>query len=129
MLQDVENKWTEVVLCKRLKPSQLSRQTWNNSPVLPLTFALSGKQFVQKVRMNKSKGCLNANNSIYETMLSLNEILLAVNTASHPLQLRTFQLLTLIIAIHYLGEFAFQVTRRGGYKFILSWSNTTGSTG
>lgn len=125
----MENEGTEVVLCELLKPSLLSRQTWNNSSVLPLTFALFGKQFVQKVRMNKSNGCLNANKSIYETMLSLNEILLVVHIASHPLQLRTFQLLKLIISIHKLGEFAFQVTKRLGYKFILSWSNTTGSTG
>lgn len=43
--------------------------------------------------MNKSNGCFNANKLIHETMLSLNEILLAVHIASHLLQLTTFQLL------------------------------------
>lgn len=48
LLQDVEKERTEAVLCELLKPSWLSRHTWNSSSVLPLTFALFGKQFVQK---------------------------------------------------------------------------------
>lgn len=129
LIEDVKNKWTEVVHYNLLQPSQLSRQTWNSYSVLPIMFALSRKQFVQKMRMNKTKPCLNANKSIYETMLSLNEILLAIQVPSNPLQLRTFQLLKLFISIHKLGEFVFQVKRRLGYKFILSWPNATGSAG
>lgn len=129
LIEDVRNKWTEVVHYKLLEPSQLSRQTWNSYSLLPILFALFGKQFVQEVRMNKPKPCLNANKLIYETMLSLNEILLVIQTASNPLHLRTFQLLKLIISVHKLCEFDVQVKMRSGYKFILRWSNATESTG
>lgn len=129
LIDDVRNKWTEVVRYKLLEHSQLSRQTWNSYSLLPILFALLGKQFVQKVRMNKLKPRLNANKLIYETMLSLKEILLAIQSASNPLHLRTFQLLKLIISVHKLCEFDIQVKMRSGYKFILRWSNATESTG
>lgn len=129
LIEDVKNKWTQTVHYNLLQPSQLSRQTRNSYSVLPIMFALSRKQFVQEVRMNKTKPCLNANRSIYETMLSLNEILLAIQVPSNPLQKRTFQFLKLFISIRKLGEFVFQVKRRFGYKFILSWPNATGSAG
>ncbi|CAM9403614.1 unnamed protein product [Bubo scandiacus] len=127
LMEDVRNEWTEVVLF--LEPSQLSRQTWNSYSLLAILFALFGKQCVQNVRMNKPKPCLNANKLIYETMLSLKEILLVSQTAPNPLHLRTFQLLKLIISIHKLCEYDVQVKMRSGYKFILRWSNATESTG
>ncbi|XP_026711723.1 pro-neuregulin-4, membrane-bound isoform isoform X1 [Athene cunicularia] len=123
LMEDVRNEWTEVVLF--LEPSQLSRQTWNSYSLL----ALFGKQCVRNVRMNKPKSCLNANELIYKTMLSLKEILLVSQTASNPLHLRTFQLLKLIISVHKLCEYDVQVKVRSGYKFILRWSNATESTG
>lgn len=129
LIEDIRNKWTDVVLCKLLELSQLPRQTGNSDLLLPILFALFGKQFVQKVRMNKPKPCLNANKLLYETTLSLNEILLAIPTASSPWHLRTFQLLKLIISVHKLREYDIQGKMRSGYKFILRWSNATESTG
>lgn len=129
LIENVRNKWTEVVLYKLLEPSQLSRQTWNSYSLLPIPFALFWKQFVQEVRINKPKPCLNANKLIYQTMLSLKEILLVIQTASNPLHLRAFQLLKLIISIHKLCEYDIQVKMRPGYKFNLRWSNATGSSG
>ncbi|XP_035191504.1 pro-neuregulin-4, membrane-bound isoform isoform X1 [Oxyura jamaicensis] len=129
LTEDVKNKWIQVVRYNLLQPSQLSRQAWNSYSVLPIMFPLSRKQITQKVRMNKPKPCLNANKLIYETTLSLNEILLAIPVPSNPLQLRTFQLLKLLISTHKLGEFVFQVKSRLGYKFIFSWPNATESAG
>lgn len=129
VLIDVSNKCTEVVLYKLLEPSQLSRQTWNSYSLLPILYVLLRKQFVQKVRMNKPKPCLNANKLISEVMLSSNEILLVIQTASNPFHWRTFQLLKLIISVHKWCEFAVQVKMRSGYKFILRWSNATECTG
>lgn len=119
LIEDVRNKWTDIVLYKLLEPSRLSRQTGNSDLLLPVLFALFGKQFVQKVRMNKPKPCLNANKLLYETTLSLKEILLAILTASNPWHVRTFQLLKLIISVHKLCEYEIQGKMRSGYKFIL----------
>lgn len=60
LIEDVRNKWPEDVLYKLLDPPQLSRQTWCSYPLLPSLFALDGKQFVQKVRINKPNPCFNA---------------------------------------------------------------------
>lgn len=129
VLIDVRNKCTEVVLYKLLEPSQLSGQTWNSHSLLPILHVLFRKQFVQKVRMNKPKPCLNANKLISEAMLSSTEILLAIQTASNPFHWRTFQLLKLIISVHKWCELDVQVKMRSGYKFILRWSNATECTG
>lgn len=129
LINDGRNKCTEVVFYKLVEPSQLSRQTWNTYSLLPILFVLFRKHFVQKVRMNKPKPCLNANKVISEAMLSSNEKLLAIQTASNAFHWRTFQLLKLIFSVHKWREFDVQVKMRSGYKFILKWSNATKCTG
>ncbi|XP_027553935.1 pro-neuregulin-4, membrane-bound isoform isoform X1 [Neopelma chrysocephalum] len=129
LIEDVRNKWAEVVLYKLLESPQLSRQIWNSYLMLPSVFALFGKQFVQKVRLNKPNPRLNANRVIYGTVVPVKERLLAVQTASNPLHLRTFQLPKLIGSVHKLCDCDVQIKMRSGYKFILRWSNATDSTG
>lgn len=116
LIEDVRNKWTEVILYKLLESSQVSRRTWNNYSLLLSLFTLFGKQSVHKVGLNKLTPCLNVNRLIYEILLCVKELLLAIQTASNPLHLRTFQLLKL-----------FQFTDFVTMMFKSKWHQATNS--
>lgn len=117
LIENIRNKWTEVILYKLFESSQLSIQTWNNYSFILSLFALFGKQSVQKVGLNKLTPRLNANKLIYETLLSVKEMLLAIQTASNPLNISAAK----IISVHKLCDYDVQIKMTSDYKFI--WSS------